>query len=294
MRQHADGRPQVVAVGTHEERRAGGDADALSGEGDDGGPLVADPHPQVDAVGAGDVDTVVDEHVRDGPATFGVGGAGVRQRRVRSPDGGSARAAPIAGCGSTSRARAGGGSRPPSRRCRRRRPLRGAGPARGSWRSCGCARCVRATRRRRWSAAPRRSRWRGRPRRRPWRVGRRTSAIACARRADIATPAGFCARGCSITAAGSPAATTSRSWVTSSPSSSTSTPMTSHDSRSSRSSIGGNPGCSTTTRSPRRSTTLATRSRASRAPSTTVIASGENGHVARNSSSSAGSTGWSR
>ena len=47
-----------------------------------------------------------------------------------------------------------------------------------------------------------------------------------------------------------------RAGSTSRPSSSTSTPTTSHDSRSSRSSIGGNPGCSTTTRSPRCRATL--------------------------------------
>ena len=41
-RQRADRDPQVVAVGAHEERRAGGDADALGGEGDDGGTLVVD------------------------------------------------------------------------------------------------------------------------------------------------------------------------------------------------------------------------------------------------------------
>ena len=88
-----------------------------------------------------------------------------------------------------------------SRRRRRRRRRRGAGRARGSWRSCGCARCARAARCRRWSAAPTRSRWRDRPRRPAWPAGRRTLGDRLARRGDIATPAGFCARGCSITAA---------------------------------------------------------------------------------------------
>ena len=68
--------PEVVGVGTDEERRAGGDADALGGEGDDGGAFVVDAHPQVDAVGPGDVDAVIDEHARDRRAPLGVGGAG--------------------------------------------------------------------------------------------------------------------------------------------------------------------------------------------------------------------------
>ena len=97
-----------------------------------------------------------------------------------------------------------------------------------------------------------------------------------------AEPAGFWARGWRNTAR-APAAKAAPRPSGVRPSSSTSTPTTSQPSWSRRSSSGGKPGCSTTTRSPMRSTTWATRSRASIAPSTTVIASGGNGHEATSS-----------
>ena len=49
--EQADGDPEVVVVGAHEERLAGGHADAAGGEGDGGRALVADADPEVDAVG---------------------------------------------------------------------------------------------------------------------------------------------------------------------------------------------------------------------------------------------------
>ena len=194
---------------------------------------------------------------RDRPAPFGVGGAGGRQRGGGRRVDGSARAAPTAGSGWTSRARAGGGSRPRSRRRRRRRRQRGAGRARGSWRSCGCARCVRAARCRRWSAAPRRSRWRGRPRRRasargrsdvgdrlgPPRRHRHAGGVLRPRLEDHGAAGGRSSDdGAQLGDVEALVVDVDADDVAAS--------------RSSRSSIGGNPGCSTTTRSPRRSTTL--------------------------------------
>ena len=119
------------------------------------------------------------------------------------------------------------------------------------------------------------------------------SAMCFARCAVIVTPVGFCARGCKNNAVGfcSSAAVSASTFM---PWASTSTPMTSAPIFSSRSSNGGKVGCSTITRSPRRTTTWAMRSRASIAPSTTVSSSGTNGQRWRKASSSWGNTGWSR
>ena len=87
VRDQADGDPQVVVVGADEERLAGGDADAAGGEGDGGRALVGDPHPQVDAVVAGDGDAVRRRARRDTSArrrayVAAAVGHHVRRRRV--------------------------------------------------------------------------------------------------------------------------------------------------------------------------------------------------------------------
>ena len=120
----------------------------------------------------------------------------------------------------------------------------------------------------------RRCRWRGRPRRPASRC-----PIAAQPVRRPAPRSARCRPGSALAAGGRWRPPVRRRAPTrnpsmSGPNRSTSTPTISHPSCSSRSSSGGNDGCSTTTRSPRWSTSRATRSRASMAPSTTVIASG--------------------
>ena len=61
-----------ATAGHHVERRAGGDPDALAGEADDRRRLVVDRHPDVEAVGARDVDAVPVQACDDGSAPPGV------------------------------------------------------------------------------------------------------------------------------------------------------------------------------------------------------------------------------
>ncbi len=123
---------------------------------------------------------------------------------------------------------------------------------------------------------------------------RRMTAASCSARSGVRDrPVGFCALGCSTIAVGrSVRASASRSGRI--PSASTPTGTRTAPKCSSRSKMGGNPGSSTTTRSPKRTTSSIARDRASRAPSTTVIVSTGYGQVSRSTCSSSGMTGWSR
>ena len=117
--------------------------------------------------------------------------------------------------------------------------------------------------------------------------------IARARFVVIVTPTGFWARGCRKMAATGSVRAACRA-ASSRPSVSTGTPTSCTPTDSSRSTSGGKPGFSSTTRSPNRSVERTMRSIASMAPSTTARSGAAYGQSERSTSARPGSTGSSR
>ena len=288
----ARGDPDVRAARTDEERRARRDTDPLAGQPDDGGGLVGDGDPDVDAVRPADVDAVAGEGVDQGAR-------GVRRRpsRARSTD-----ARDRSSVSSSSSSRCSSRLDQPWPSCRSaviRRAMSAGAPTAASRRSgpCDLAK-LRTCTVRSGSHCP-----------------RLTSGVVAIAPAESSSSTGGGAepqhlgqlRG-AVAGEGHagrvlrprlqderPDRTCRAQALDGSARSRPPAPATISAPRdSSRSSSGGNAGCSTATRSPKPIRTRAARSSPSIAPSTTSRSSGWYGQSARRCAASSGSTGSSR